>query len=187
MKLNKLITLLGLTAAATLNSTAADPAAVTSHQASYHAAGKAVVEMVINKKVDAAEVAKKVEIMTADAVWFANEYAAANPTGAKLLKTVTDNVETIKKQSFAEIEKQWHDLGYFEGKDVGLDIKAEDNEHFTDPIHTLVHPLMVLKAAQTYATSKSEDDLKAMKEEMEEGLEQCEKMASALNKKVASK
>lgn len=185
--MKKTLLTLGVVLGLTLNITAADPAAVTSHQASYHAAGKAVVEMVINKKVDAAEVAKKVEIMTADAIWFANEYASANPKGAKLLKTVTDNVETMKKSSFKEIEHDWHDLHFFDKNDAGLDVKAEENEHFTDPIHTLVHPFLVLKAAQAYSTSKSDDDLKAMKEEMEEGLEQCEKMASALNKKVASK
>lgn len=186
--MKKTLLTLGVVLGLTLNITAADPAAIASHQASYHAAGKAVVEMVLSKKVDAAEVAKKVDTMTADALWFANEYATANPKGAKLIKTVTDNVETMKKLSFKEIEHDWHDLHHFDGvADLGLDIKAEENEHFTDPIHTLVHPFLVLKAAQTYATSKSEDDLKSMKEEMEEGLEQCEKMASALNKKVASK
>jgi hypothetical protein len=186
--MKKTLLTLGVVLGLTLNCTAVDSAAVGSHNASYHAAGKAVVEMVINKKVDAAEVQKKVDIMTADALWFANEYSAANPSGAKLIKAIIDNLETMKKSSFKEIEHDWHDLHHFDTvTDLGLDIKAEENEHFTDPIHTLVHPLLVLKAAQSYTTSKSEDDLKSMKEEMEEGLEQCQKMASALNKKVASK
>ena len=46
---------------------AADKAQVESHYKSYHAAGKAVVEMAIAQKVDAAKVAKKVDIMVADA------------------------------------------------------------------------------------------------------------------------
>lgn len=179
---------LGAVLGLALNITAADSAAVTSHYTSYHTAGKTVVEMVINKKVDATEVAKQVDIMTADAIWLSNEYAVANPKGAKLLKIVTDNVETMKKLSFKDLEHNWHDLHYFDAvTDLGLDLKAEENEHFTDPIHTLVHPLLVLKAAQNYATTKSEADIKSMKEEMEEGLEQAEKMASVLNKKVASK
>ncbi|MSU64421.1 MAG: hypothetical protein EXS31_18865 [Pedosphaera sp.] len=123
--------------------------------------------------------------MVADAVWFAGEYAKAFPTGQKLLKVILDNVETMKKLSFKDLEHEWHDMHHFDAadKDIGLDLKAESNEHFTDPIHSIVHPLLVLKAAQNYASSKSADDLKSIKEEMEEGLEQIEKMKTALLKK----
>ena len=163
---------------------AADKAQVEAHYQSYFTAGKAVVEMAISKKVDAAEVEKRVNIMVADALWLAREYAKANPKGAKLLKIVADNVDAMRKLSFHDLESEWHDLGYFAkpGQDAGIDLKSEDNEHFTDPIHSLVHPLLVLKAAQAYATGKGEGDLKAMKEEMEEGLEQVEKQKTALLK-----
>jgi predicted DNA-binding transcriptional regulator len=46
----------------------------------------------------------------------------------------------------------------------------------------VVHPLLVLKAAQDYAATKNEESLKSMKEEMEEGLEQVEKQKAALLK-----
>lgn len=163
---------------------AADRAQVEARYLSYHAAGKAVVEMAISKQVDAAEVAKKVDTMVNDAVWLATEYAKTFPKGAKLLKTVTDHVDDMRKLSFHELEGEWHDLGYFgkPGHETGIDLKAEDNEHFTDPIHTIVHPLLVLKAAQAYASGKKEEDLKAMKAEMEEGLEQAEKQKLALLK-----
>ena len=163
---------------------AADKAQVEAHYQSYYTAGKAVVEMAISRKVDAAEVAKRVDIMVADALWLAGEYAKIHPKGAKLLQTVTSNVDAMRQLSFDNLEHEWHDLGYFAkpGNDVGLDLKAEENEHFTDPIHTLVHPLLVLKAAQAYATSKSEKDLKSLKEEMEEGLEQAEKQKAVLQK-----
>jgi len=163
---------------------AADRAQVEARYLSYHAAGKAVVEMAIAKRVDAAEVAKKVEIMVGDAVWLATEYATAFPQGATLLRTVTAHVDDMRKLSFQELEGEWHDLGYFgkPGHDAGLDIKAEANEHFTDPIHAIVHPLLVLKAAQAYAAGKKDEDLKAIKTEMEEGLEQAEKLKTSLLK-----
>ena len=121
---------------------AADKAQVEAHYQSYYTAGKAVVEMAISRKVDAAEVAKRVDIMVADALWLAGEYAKIHPKGAKLLQTVTSNVDAMRQLSFDNLEHEWHDLGYFAkpGNDVGLDLKAEENEHFTDPIHTLVHP-----------------------------------------------
>ncbi len=168
-----------------LNLGAADKVAIESHFTSYHAAGKAIVEASLTRKVDATELDKKVQTMVADAVWFAGEYAKAFPTGQKLLKAVTDSVEAMKKLSFKDLEHEWHDMHHFEAadKDIGLDLKSEDNEHFTDPIHTIVHPLLALKAAQDYSSSKSADALKSMKEEMEEGLEQIEKMKNVLLKK----
>jgi hypothetical protein len=176
--------LVAVLAAFAVPALAVDKAQVESHYRSYHAAGKAVVEMAISKNVDVVAVEKQVNVMLADAVWLATEYGKAHPTGAKLLKTVTDHVDAMRKLSFHELEHEWHDLGYFAagGHDVGLDIKEEDNEHFTDPIHTIVHPLLVLKAAQAYSTAHKEEDLKAMKAEMEEGLEQAEKQLIALTK-----
>lgn len=164
---------------------AADKAQVQSHYQSYYKAGKAVVTMTLSKKIDAAELEKQVNIMVAAATWFIDEYATAYPQGAQLLKTVTANVDTMRKLSFENLEKDWHDLAYFDqpGHNAGLDLKAEENEHFTDPIHSLVHPLLVLKAAESFANGKKDDDLKKMKEEMEEGLEQAEKLTIALTKK----
>ena len=164
---------------------AADKAALEAHAISYHRAGKSVVEMALTKKVDASEVEKKVQTMVDDALWFLGEYGKAFPKGEKLLKVVAGNAEAMKKLSFKELEHEWHDLGHFDkaDKEIGLDLKAEENEHFTDPIHSLVHPLLVLKAAQDYVTTKSEDALKNIKEEMQEGLEQMEKQKAALLKK----
>lgn len=163
---------------------AADKADVETHAKSYHDAGKALVEMAITKKVDAAALQKQVDVLVTDAVWFAEQYSKVHPKGQKLLKTVIDNVPAMKKMSFKDLEHQWHDGHYFDGKaaEVGVDLKEEDNEHFTDPIHTIVHPLLVLKAGEAYAASKSEDDLKNMKEEMEEGIEQMEKQKTLLSK-----
>jgi len=166
---------------------AADKAALEAHAISYHKAGKSVVEMALIKKIDTAEVERKVQTMVDDVLWFLVEYGKAFPKGEKLLKVIARNAEAMRKLSFKELEQEWHDLGHFEkaDQDIGLDLKAEENEHFTDPIHSLVHPLLVLKAAQDYASSKSEDALKNIKEEMQEGLEQMEKQKAALLKKRA--
>jgi hypothetical protein len=163
--------------------TAADKAALHSHYLSYHAAGKAIIGMALARKVDAAEVEKKVNGMVTDAVWYAGEYAKAFPEGQKLLKVVVANVEAMRRLSFKELEREWHDLHHFDAaNDTGVDLKAEENEHFTDPIHSIVHPLLVLKAAQSYAAHGRAEDLKAIKEETEEGLEQLERQKYALSK-----
>lgn len=179
-----ILTLLAAVAAFTVPAVAADKSQVESRYRSYHAAGKAVVAMAIAKNVDAREVEKQVDIMLGDAVWLATEYGKAHPAGAKVLKIVTDNVDAMRKLSFRDLEHEWHDLNHFSsgGHDAGIDLSEEDNEHFTDPIHAIVHPLLVLKAAQAYGAGRKDEDLHALKAEMEEGLEQAEKLMIALTK-----
>src|SRR5262245_429185 len=95
---------------------AADKAEVETHAKSYHAAGKALVEMAITKKIDPAGLEKQVDTLVADAVWFAEQYAKVHPKGQKLIKTVLENVAAMKKMPFKELEHQWHDGHYFDGK-----------------------------------------------------------------------
>lgn len=162
----------------------ADKAAVETRVREYHAAGKAVVDMALAKSVDVAVVRAKVDTMVANAVALANAYAEKFPQGRKLLAAVVAGVPEMKKLSFKDLEAEWHDLKHFEkaGNEPGIDLKAEDNEHFTDPIHAIVHPLLVLSAAETYAKDHDADSLKQIKEEMEEGLEQADKMKTVLLK-----
>ena len=76
--------------------------------------------------------------------------------------------------SFATIETDWHDAAFFTKNNKGVDLQDEDNEHYLDPIHTIVHPVMVLVAARGFAKDGNADSLKAMKAEMQEGMEQVE-------------
>lgn len=170
---------------ASLPAALASDADAKAHVAAYHKAGKALVEMSLTKKVNVDEATKLVDVLLKEGVWLSGAYAKAYPNGEKLLKLVTDNVEAMKKLSFEDLEHQWHDLHYFDDKKdvIGVDLSEEDNEHLTDPIHVIVHPLLVLKAAQNFAQAPGDEPLKQMKEEMEEGIEQIEKAVAALNQK----
>lgn len=145
---------------------------------SYKANGKIVMDAIVAKKVDAAALKKPLEAMADDAASLATEYGKKKPDGAKLLKMVVDALPKLKGLSFDELEKEWHDLGYFSkpANNPGIDLKKESNEHFTDPIHCIVHPIMTLRAAEAFAKSKSDKDLQTMKEELSEGLEQVDLM-----------
>ena len=124
----------------------------------------------------------------------AQAYAAKFPAGKDLIDTVIAQIATLdasgavtgfgpmKDFDYDVIEKQWHDLGYFKEHKPTVDLNNEDNEHFTDPLHTMIHPMMVRRSAITFQTSKSDADLKAMKEEMDEGIEQSVKTVKALSK-----
>jgi hypothetical protein len=180
--MNSFATLLFLTLGlATLR---ADKAAMDAKAREYNVAAKAVVDMALARTVDVTVVRAKVDIMLASAVSLAGAYAEKFPQGRKLLDAVIAGVPEMKKLSFKELEDEWHDLKHFEkpGNDPGVDLKLEDNEHFTDPIHAIVHPLMVLSAAESYAKQKDAESLKQIKEEMEEGIEQAEKVRAVLAK-----
>lgn len=163
-------------------------------EAAYTKAGREVVDLVNAKNVDATKVAALVLVMEQQAVPMAQAYARKFPAGKGLIDTVIAQIAVVdgagnvtalgpmKDLSFEVIEKQWHDLGYFKANKPSIDLDNEDNEHFTDPLHTMIHPMMVLRAAIDYQTSKSDKELKAMKEEMDEGIEQSVKTAGVLSK-----
>jgi hypothetical protein len=163
---------------------AAAPPETDARVREYSALGRSVLEMAQTKKIDAGEVRKKVDRMLEIGVLLAKDYAVRFPAGKKLVDTVVAAIPEMRKLPFAEIESEWHDLKHFDkpGNDVGIDLKAEENEHFTDPVHTIVHPLLVLKAAEEQATKPSAENLQNIKEEMEEGIEQAEKMRTALSR-----
>lgn len=73
----------------------------------------------------------------------------------------------MSEETFSQIEDRWHDLGYTKEKEYGVDMEDEENEHYTDPLHVMIHPLMVLRAAK-------DGDKDAMKAGMTEGMEQME-------------
>jgi hypothetical protein len=169
-------------------------ASFAEHQKAYHDAGRAVVDLVNAKTIDATKISALVLTMQTHAVPLAQAYAKKHPAGKGVIDTVIAQVATLdgsgavtglgamKDLPFDTIEKQWHDLGHFKANKPAIDLFDEDHEHFSDPLHTLIHPMMVLRAALDYQTSKSADDLKAMKEEMEEGLEQVGKTVASLSK-----
>ena len=188
------VSLLCLAACCVQTGHAADSAALKAAQKAYHEAGAAVVEMTQSKKVDAAQVEAKVIVMEHNAVILSRAYASKFPAGTKLIDTVIAQVAVVdakggvtalgpmKDLSFQEIEDQWHDGAYYKSHDLGVNFEDEANEHFTDPIHTMVHPMMVLRAAMAFQKGQDAKDLKAMKDEMDEGMEQAEKMLEVLLK-----
>ena len=163
---------------------AAAPPETDARVKEYSVAGRALIEMAQAKKVDMATVTAKVDRLVELATLLAKDYAVRFPAGKKLIETVVAAVPEMRKLPFSEIESEWHDLKHFDkpGNNPGLDLKAEENEHFTDPLHAIIHPLLVLKAAESYAAKADPEPLRQMKEEMEEGIEQAEKIRTVLSR-----
>lgn len=146
----------------------------------YRSSGKNIMDQIISKKIDKPALSSEVDKMVQAAINLTKEYQKKHPSGKKVLQVVIDNIEKIKGMSFDEVEKQWHDLGYFEGKSFDLDLSDEDNEHFTDPIHCIVHPILTLKAGESYLKTKDQKHIQTMQEELSEGLEQVTNIENGL-------
>jgi hypothetical protein len=165
---------------------AVDKGALESNVSEYGKIGKEILEMVVSKNVEPTAVAAKVAVMMTKATAIASAYSEAYPEGKELLDTVVQNAPEMKKLSFHQLEKEWHDLEYFAkpGNGLSLDLKNEDNEHFTDAVHMIVHLYLTLSAAEAYSASKADADLQTMKEEMTEGMEQVVKAKDKILAKV---
>lgn len=184
-----------LLAVSFINLNAADAAQLKAAEQAYLKAGAAIVDQVNTKNVDVAKVEALVLETEKAAVILSHAYAEKFPAGKKLIDCIISNVATLdgsgnvtglgplKTASFKDLEENWHDGAYYKAHpEFGIDFSEEKNEHFTDPAHTMVHPMMVLQAAITYSKSHSAEDLKAMKEEMDEGMEQSTKLLETLTK-----
>ena len=159
---------------------------LSSYVKAYQKAGTSIVDMTNSGNVDTSVVREKVLELTKQSVEIAKMYTEKHHEGKALLQEVIQAVAKLNSSgqvealgpmvelSFQEIEDKWHDLGHFESDSKGVDLEDEDNEHFTDPLHVMVHPIMVLRAAIDFANTGDKELLKTMKEEMEEGLEQVE-------------
>lgn len=158
---------------------------------SYIKTGQQIIDRVNAGNIEVSAIEADVLTLTQSSVALAQAYMKKFPEGSKLIKTVIDQVAKLdasgkvvglgpmQSLSFDVIEKQWHDLGHFSAPgSAGVDISDEDNEHFTDPLHVMIHPIMVLRAANDFVANKDPNAKDAMKAEMQEGMEQIEITAS---------
>lgn len=144
-------------------------------QLAYEKNGRELLAAINSGKVDIQLARKNVEVMVQSADLLFEAYAAKHPESKKLYEFMKTNLQNIKAASFDVLEKDYHDAGILTPTLVGVNLKSEDGEKYTDPLHTLLHPLMTLKALE-------KNDLKSAKEELNEGLEQVKNTSKILSK-----
>lgn len=171
---------------------AAADAALTAKAEAYQKNAAAIVDSINAGKVDKDDVEARILICIDAAIPMARAYVAKHPAGTQAIDQTIAALAVVDGSgkivgfgpmadlTFTEIEEQWHDLKHFDGGKAGIDFSDEDQEHFTDPLHTMIHPIMVLRAIRDYAATQNEASLQAAKAEMQEGIEQCEKTLKSL-------
>lgn len=159
---------------------------------SYTKAGQRIIDMVNSGNVDVAAVEKEVIVTLQAGVDLAKAYAIKHPEGKAVLdKTIATaavvsadgkvtGIGPMGNMPFSEIESEWHDVGYFTKNNMGVDLSSEDNEHYTDPMHVIIHSVMTYVAAKDFKNGGGDESLKAMKAEMQEGIEQVSNTVNAV-------
>lgn len=174
MKTNSFLRCL-LTASILMLSASAQGADIKAAQQAYEKQGRDLLAAINSGKVDIQAARKNVEGMVQSADILFEAYAAKHPESKKLYEYMKANLPKVKAASFDVLEKDYHDAGILTPALVGVDLKSEDGEKYTDPLHTLLHPLMTLKALE-------KNDLKSAKEELNEGLEQVKNTGKTISK-----
>ncbi len=146
-----------------------------SAQSTYEKQGRELLAAINSGKIDLPAARKNVDEMVQAAEVLFEAYAGKHPESKKLFEYMKSNLPKVRAASFETIEKDFHDAGVLTPALVGVDLKSEDGEKYTDPLHTLIHPLMTLKALE-------KNDLKSAKEELNEGLEQVKNTAKQVAK-----
>jgi hypothetical protein len=141
----------------------------------YVKSGKELLAKIVAKKVTDKEADEAVKNMVDAAVVLIKEYAAKDPKAEKLVSYLIKSLPDLQKASFADLQKDWHDAGKLTEKEVGIDLKKPENDKYLDPSHTLLHPLMTLRAVK-------DKKLNEAKEELTEGLEQVKLTLKELKK-----
>lgn len=154
----------------------------------YLTAAQSIIDMVNSQNVNVAAVEESVLTAVKSGIKLARAYAEKHPEGKDTLEAVIRNAANAEGSALGEmstlsfdvLEADWHDAAYFTRNDHGVDLQDEANEHYLDPIHTIVHPLMVLAAAKDYVQTGNTESLNAMKAEMQEGMEQVASTANVV-------
>ncbi len=156
------------------SSHAFDKAKLSGYAKTYSDEGKALMTMINSGTIDDAKARKHTDAMVEAAIGAGREYMSKDPKSAQLLKFVHGKVPEMKKMSFNDTNTKFHDGAALDVKTVGMNLKDEENEKYSDPVHIVVHPILTMQALQ-------DKNLKAAKEELAEGLEQIEALVKDLS------
>jgi hypothetical protein len=141
-----------------------------------------VIEQTVVGKLDVPAVSKDLNAMEDLASWFANQYKAKHPAGAKLMDYMLAKKDSLHQMSLADIDAQFESeaITKAHGKEIGLDLTVEDNEHFGNPVDLFVHPATSYICAQAWDKEHKAEQLKRIQSELQEVVEHCQKVVAKL-------
>jgi hypothetical protein len=152
--------------------------------ASFDQAADRVIRQAVTGKVDVPAAQQELARMVVTAAWFAEQYKAKFPKGAKVMDFMTAQKDSLAGMALADIDANFEAeaINKAHGKDFGLDLTEEDNEHFGNPIDLFVHPATASIALGMWSKDPKPELLKRAISELQEVKEHCQKVVAQLSK-----
>ncbi len=175
----KLVPLIVCAASACLRLTASDPG---DRAADFEKLAHGIIAQAVAGKIDPAAIQRDVAKMEALAAAFAADYKAKFPAGTKVLDFMLARKDGLCALSLEEIDAQYEleAISKAHGAELGLDLLAEENEHFGNAIDLFVHPATALICADLYQKDHKEEHLRRIQSELQEVIEHCHKVVARL-------
>jgi hypothetical protein len=178
----KLISL--LVALATFAAPASRAADLDDQAATFIKLANGIIAQAVLGKIDVPAVQKDCAAMETIAAEFAAQYKVKFPTGAKLMDLMISKKEALAAMSLSAIDAEFEAaaINKAHGAAVGLDLTAEENEHFGNPIDCFVHPATTAICARLWEQDHKQEHLTRLQSELQEVIEHCRRTVEKLKK-----
>ena len=141
-----------------------------------------VIEQAVVGKLDVPVVEKDLQKMETLAAYFAGQYKVKYPAGVKLMDFMLSKKDGLTQMTLEDIDAQFESeaLSKAHGKELDLDLTAEDNEHFGNVVDLFVHPATAHICAASWNKDHKPEQLKRIQSELQEVIEHCHKVVEKL-------
>jgi hypothetical protein len=141
-----------------------------------------VIEQAVIGKLDVPVVEKDLLEMETLAAYFAGQYKVKFPAGVKLMDFMLSKKDGLTQMTLGDIDAQFESeaISKAHGKELGMDLTVEDNEHFGNAVDLFVHPATAYICAEGWIKDHKPEQLKRIQSELQEVIEHCHKVVEKL-------
>ena len=134
-----------------------------------------IIAQCVLGKIDVASVQADTTKMINMAAGFAAQYKAKYPNGAKLMDLMIAKKDALSTMTLEAIDAEFEAqaINKAHGVALGIDVTAEDNEHFGNPLDCFVHPATTAICAKLWEQDHKQEHLTRMQGELQEVVEHC--------------
>ena len=143
-----------------------------------------IIAQAVLGKIDVAAVQADTAKMLNLAAGFAAQYKVKYPTGAKLMDLMISKKDSLASMSLAAIDAEFEAtaINKAHGAAISLDLTAEENEHFGNPVDCFVHPATTAICARLWEQDHKQEHLTRLQSELQEVVEHCRHTVEKLKK-----
>ena len=143
-----------------------------------------IIGQAVLGKIDVASVQADTTKMLELAAGFAAQYKVKYPTGPKLMDLMISKKDSLASMNLEAIDAEFEAaaINKAHGTALGLDLTAEENEHFGNPVDCFVHPATVAICAKLWEQDHKQEHLTRLQSELQEVVEHCRHTVEKLKK-----